>query len=137
MTADNPYQNLDIGARNPFAPIDPEPTIDPQDKPKSSPKSNKSFQMPSDPKLKLLIILGVTIAVLSLLSLIVTVVRKSQLQPTVRPTATPAPTHPPEATPTPDVSIPIEITDKFNKIDRNTQVIIDFQPPQIDPDIGL
>jgi flagellar basal body-associated protein FliL len=132
---DNPYQNPDLEVRNPFADsVVPEPQS--PNTPTAAKPNNKNFSIPKDPKIKILIILVVIIAVLSVLSFIITIFRKSQLKPViVEPTpiieTTPVPTE------TPALTMPAEINAKFEKIDQNTRTNIQFDPPQIDPDIGL
>lgn len=129
---DNPYQNPEIEVRNPFATTQvPEINTQPSKPP------SKKFSLPNDPKIKLLIILGVIILFLSLISVVITAIRKSQLKPSpVKPTptmtyTTPVPTDPPT------LSMPPEINTQFENIDTSTKKNIQFDPPQIDPDIGL
>ena len=132
MTSDFPYQNQDLGTRNPFTPVEAEPT-----ETHSEPTKPTKFKIPSDPKIKLLLVLGIIIIILSILSLVVTAIRKSQLKgPVVRATPTPAAITI-QPTETPIITIPLDLNAKFEKIDKNTQTDIQFTPPQIDPDIGL
>lgn len=132
---DNPYQNPDLEVRNPFAnSVTPEPQS--PDTPTVIKPNTRNFSIPKDPKVKILIILVIIIAVLSVLSFVITIFRKSQLKPVVvKPTpviqTTPVPTE------TPALTMPVEINTKFEKIDQNTKTSIQFDPPQIDPDIGL
>jgi hypothetical protein len=117
------YQNQDQSSQNPIAPDSIQPTL-------NLPKN-------IDPKVKLLIILVVVTVILLIVSLIVTSVRKRQPRTFVRSAITPTqfqvkPTDIPEAS-----VIPPAIKEKFDAVDSQNQININFPPPQIDPDIGL
>lgn len=125
MNQDIPYQNREIGAPNPLVPTaDPDSSIE-----------TKSPKLPLNPKIKWLIILGVFIALLLLVSLIISLL-KNIPQITSIPTPTPPAFSDLSPTDIPNSAIPTKFRDKFDQIDQNNQTDLNFNPPQIDPNIG-
>ena len=125
MDNENSFQNQDIVSRNPLQSNETEVAS----------TSTKKLILPSDPKIKLLYILGAIVAVLLVVSLIVSIFRKSPSGPKVTPT--PIPTVVPLPTDIVNDKTPENIKTKFDQIDKNTRTDINFNPPQTDPDIGL
>jgi hypothetical protein len=121
MNQDILYQNREIGNSNPLTGT-------------ASPVKNK-FQLPSDPKIKILLISGMVIIFLLITSAIVSLSRKSSSQTG---SATPTPTAISASAPTeiPDSAIPTELKSKFDQINKYNQTNIHFSPPQIDSKIG-
>lgn len=114
------YQNLEQSQLNPQSP--PPKLVLPQ---------------PKDPKIKLLMILGIIIVILLIISALVSFTRKKQPPTFPRPKTTPTesiirPTDIPEAS-----VIPQELKNQFDRADSDNQININFPPPQIDPEIGL
>ena len=127
MNEETSYQNQDLNNVNPFQPRVTTPEVE---------KKAKKFAIPNDPKIKLLIILSGIVAILLVLSLIVTVVRNSK--PKISSQAIPTSTPIPQPTDIPDnTSVPQDLFTKFDEVNKNTQVNINFDPPQIDTTVGL
>ncbi|MFZ2153175.1 MAG: hypothetical protein WAV41_03915 [Microgenomates group bacterium] len=119
------YQNQDISGTNPLENTPVETT------------SKKPLKIPSDPKIRIIIILGAIVFVLLLISLVTTFFRKISPTP-IRNTPTPIITTIPLPTENTEVNnIPPELQDKFTQIDNHINTNINFIPPQIDTEIGL
>lgn len=130
MTSETAYQNQDLENQNPLKPAD-----DAQKNPNSA--KILGIVLPADPKIRLLIILGSIILLLLVISLIVSSSRKiprppARTAPTPTLAITPFPTEDPEVG-----KIPDDLKAKFSDVDHDINTQIDFNPPQIDPDIGL
>jgi hypothetical protein len=126
MNQDLSYQNRDASQLNPLAPA--EKSVPPAD--------DKSTPLPINPKIKILIILGIIIVILLITSLIVSLVKKSvPSPPAITSTSTPSSILTP--TDTPNSALPSKFQEKFTQIDHNNQTEISFPPPQIDPSVGL
>jgi|GEM_PF-3366145 len=125
MDNENSFQNQDIASRNPLQTAVTE----------TATPSAKKLILPSDPKIKLLFVLGAIVAVLLVVSIFVSIFRKSPSGPKVSPT--PIPTIVPLPTDIVNDKTPKNIKIKFDQIDKNTRTDINFNPPQTDPDIGL
>lgn len=127
---ENPYQNPEITQNNPLH-TQSEITSPAQDPAKKQSK----FTIPSDPKIRILLVMVIIIIVLLLISLVVSVTRGSNV-PKLRPTPTPKmgaaiPTI------TPPAFIPDDIRNQFSEIDNQLKTEVKFNPPQIDETIGM
>ena len=110
------YQNIDFPQNNPLDIGEVLP--------------DTSEKKPLNPKILLLIILGVIIFILLLLSIIVTQVRKNQIP------ATPTPV-PIVATPTiNDSLIPTQYQENFKNLEKSFEMDPDLPAPQIDITVG-
>lgn len=130
MNPDSTYQNQDLNSNNPLL-TEASSTL------AKTPTSNK-FQLPQDPKIKILIILGIIVLMLSILSGVIFVVKKNSTTtqtPIIQPTPTAVVIVEPTIT-TINPNIPENIRNKFEQIDKNNQVNPSFDPPQIDTTIG-
>jgi hypothetical protein len=116
------YQNREIGDLNPLIPSETADITPP-------------VKQPMNFKLKLLVTLGIFIVSLSVVGLVISLIKKSRSTP-----AAPAPlpdiTQTQLPTGTPDSTIPTEFKDKFSQIDQYNKTDVNFNPPQIDPNIG-
>lgn len=122
------YQNIDAPSSNPLE----QELSQPQEKKKIN--IFEALKNIKDPKIKILLILGIVLIILLALSLIVTVFRK---KPTIEQIAVPTPIPQISPVPTRTSNIPIEFIDKFNQIEEKLKLNEDFQPPQIDSETGL
>jgi len=121
------YQNQDLENVNPLH-VSEEITDQKQ--------PTKKFSLPSDPKLKLLLILCIVVVVLFFISIVITIVRGIKPAP-IEPKTTPTPRVTPLPTEIADINkIPNDLKQKFNQVDTDTQIKINFPPPQIDTEIG-
>lgn len=133
--SENSYQNQDLETPNPLrVSIGEDLTSSPPITNKSTSPLKSALQTS---KIKLLIILSVIVAILFVLSILITIFRS--IRPTPR-SATTTPT--PIITPLPtDITdnerIPADFKTKFNQVDNDSRININFNPPQIDPNIGL
>jgi hypothetical protein len=98
---------------------------------------SKKFSLPKDPKIRILIILGIIVVLLLIASIFTSSSKK-----TVRPPARIIPTITPNITPLPteitDISsLPLEIKKNLEDVDIKINTSIEFNPPQIDTEIGL
>ncbi len=124
------YQNQDLDNLNPLQTTEDKEIVQ---------KKFKLFgwSLPQDPKLKLLVILGGVVVFLLIISLITTLSRRTpkppaRVSPTPTPNITPLPTENPDTT-----KLPQETRNKFQEIDNNINTGINFNPPQIDIEVGL
>ncbi len=119
------YQNIDIPQNNPLE-VKEEKIVEET--------SINTERKPLNPKILLLIILGVIIFILLILSLIVTQIRKNPSNlPKVTPTENPI-----ISTPTPNDSlIPSPYQESFKEINQSLNQDPDLPVPQIDPKIGF
>jgi hypothetical protein len=118
MENNNPYQNIDTPINNPL----------------EIPKEPVKFKLNiKDPKIKLLLILGIILIILGILSIIVTITRKKPISTINVPTPTPAITVIPTIK---ESNIPTQFIDKFDQIEKKLQIDEDFSPPQVDTTIG-
>jgi hypothetical protein len=125
MNTEISYQNRDQSNINPLAPVDAPVTPDNETK------------KPTDPKIRILLILSIIVAVLIIISIVVTVLKKSK-PPANDPQPTPVPIVSPIPTINPGTkNMPSEFSSRFDPIDDNIQKQINFNPPQTDQDIGL
>jgi hypothetical protein len=90
-----------------------------------------------DPKIRLLIILGIIVVLLLIASIITSMSRRTPTAP-----ARVSPTPSPNVTPLPSeisnlTRLPEDLKTKFKAIDDNINTNIDFSPPQIDTEVGL
>lgn len=124
MNSDIPYQNQDATSPNPFHTDS------------SAPVAAKKFILPTDPKIRILLILSIVCIILLIFSAIVSLFRSKA--PSLNNNPTPTAIVTPKPTDIiPEINtIPPELKSKFDQIDANNQTNIDFAPPQIDPDIG-
>ena len=129
MTLDT-YQNQDIDNLNP---------LQTKEDAAIAKKNLRLFglTLPEDPKVKLLLILSSIVVLLLIISLFTTLSRRtpkppSRTVPTPTPNVTPLPTEVADTT-----NIPADIKDKFKEIDININTTVDFNPPQIDTEVGL
>lgn len=111
------YQNIDL----------------PQSNPLDIPKSNTLDNIEKknlNPKILILIAFGVIILILSILSIIVTQVRKNDIIKT-------SPPPPIEPTPTTNDSlIPSPYQESFKNIEKSLEENLDLPAPQIDTEVG-
>ena len=131
MTQEIVYQNREIDQPNPLAAEESSSTAPVQDSKKDTQKSP-----PADPKIKILLFLGILIIVLFLISFIIAQVRTSSQKNTPLTTPTPVTVLTPAPTDIPQTSIPDELKSQFDQIDTNNQTEIDFSPPQFDTTVG-
>ena len=129
MTLDT-YQNQDLDNLNPLQTKDDKTAVN---------KNLRLFgqSLPKDPKIRLLLILTGVVLLLLIISLFTTLSRR-----TPRPPSRVSPTPSPDITPLPTevantISIPTDLKEKFREIDNNINTNINFNPPQIDTDVGL
>jgi hypothetical protein len=95
------------------------------------------FSLPEDPKMRLLYILGGVVGLLLLIAMITSFSRRTPRAPT-RVSPTPTPNVTPLPTENPDTNkIPQDLRDKFIEVDNNVNTGINFNPPQIDTEVGL
>lgn len=124
MSSEISYQNRDLDNLNPFTPRANTTDLEVKNTPKS------------DPKVRLLVILGIIVVILSVLSLAVNILRRRQS--TVGSDTVPTITSAPLPTDIPDsVSLPADLKTNFDNLNKSTQTSINFDPPQIDTTIGL
>jgi hypothetical protein len=126
MNQDNiPYQNREIGEINPLL----------RSQEIDLPVDTKTSKPPLSPKIIILIILGAIIVLLLIISLIISLVNHS---PKTASPSKPTPSSSFTESPTdiPNSAIPTEFREKFDQIDQNNQTDLNFNPPQIDPNIG-
>lgn len=116
MENNNSYQSIDTPVENPL----------------ETPKQPFKFNL-SDPKIKILFILGIIIIILIILSILTIVFRKP---PQKIPQLTPTPTILAEPTVI-ESNIPQDFVDKFNQIENELKKDETFPPPQINTEIGL
>ena len=130
MTPETSYQNQDLISTNPLL---NELTPNTAESP-----SPKKFFIPQDPKIKILMVLGIVLFILSILSLVMLVVKtNSNTNQPLLPQPTPTTIITPVSTTSPvNPNIPENIRSKFDQIDKNNQVNPSFDPPQIDTSIG-
>jgi predicted PurR-regulated permease PerM len=101
----------------------------------TSPIPQKSL-IPSDPKIRLLIILVTIVLILGIISIFVTIFKKPIVTNT-KPLPTPTNTVIVRPTITSTIiNMPENISQKFAQIDKNNQTNTNFDPPQIDTTIG-
>lgn len=126
----NLYQNIDIPSTNPLEPESSQ--ILEKTKKTGILTALKNIK---DPKIKMLLILGIILIILLVVSLIVTLFRKtpSIVKEKINPTPIPQIT----LTPTKTSSIPPEFVSKFNQIEEKLKLDENFEPPQIDSETGL
>lgn len=129
MTTDT-YQNQDLDNLNPLQ--------TPEDKAEYD-KHLRLFgiSISNDPKIRLLIGLGVIVVLLLIASIFTSASRRTPKAPT---RITPTPTV--EITPLPTeitniTKLPEELTTKFSQIDSNINSSVNFNPPQIDIEVGF
>lgn len=122
------YQNIDVPSSNPLE----QELSQPQEKKKTN--IFEALKNIKDPKIKILLILGIILIILLVLSLIVTVFRK---KPAINQLAVPTPIPQISPVPTKTSSIPTEFIDKFNQIEERLKLNESFTPPQIDSETGL
>lgn len=123
------YQTPDISQQNPLQTE--------QDKQVLNKKTQLfGLNLPQDPKMKLLLILGAVIVVLLVLSLFTTKRRTprapSRVNPTPTSNVTPIPTEISDITKLPD-----GLKEKFQNADNQVNSQVNFAPPQIDTEVGL
>jgi len=131
MNPDLPLQSRDQVSENPLLPKE-EPAT-------NTAKATKNFQNLT-PKVKILIALAILIVILLFLSLIVAVVKKNNNKPPTNSTPTPILSEDLSPTPTTDPQVnklPENYKKEFEQIDYYIQSGVNFNPPQIDIDIGL
>ncbi|MFA5895099.1 MAG: hypothetical protein WC851_04960 [Candidatus Shapirobacteria bacterium] len=124
------YQNQDLDNLNPLQTKEDQELV------------NKKFKLfgwslPEDPKLRLLVGLGAVVLLLLLLAMITSFARRTprapgRVTPTPTPDITPLPTENPDTT-----KLPQDLRDKFQEVDNNVNTGINFNPPQIDTEVGL
>ncbi len=128
MSTESDYQNPDINSNNPLSPV-LEQSLNSQ--------NLLAKYLPKDPKLRIIVILGIITLGLLIVSLIVTKIRQLNpplvSQPTPTPINTPVPLGPDQ---TGYSSIPDKYKVNFDIIDKEIQTEINFNPPQITDDIG-
>lgn len=116
MENNNSYQSIDTPVQNPL----------------ETPKQPFKLNL-SDPKIKILFILGIIIIILVILSILTIIFRKPLKK---IPQITPTPTISIEPTIT-ESNIPQDFVDKFNQIENELKKDEGFPPPQINTEIGL
>ena len=116
------YQNIDTPNTNPLTP-------------EVSPVKKTKRSFPKDPKIRLLLVLGIIVLVLLVLSLVVSLFRPKTPSPGSNITVTP--TSKPVISPTQtNIGIPTQFVEKFNQIDKQINTTEDFLPPSFDQTIG-
>jgi hypothetical protein len=129
MRTEIAYQNRDQSDLNPL--VTPENSTD------QITDNTKKLNIPKDPKIKILIIMGVIVLILLIISIFVTAIKKSNPKPTSQPTPTPVNTPSPLGPDgTGNSNIPESYKTKFDVIDKKNQTDVNFNPPQITDDVG-
>jgi hypothetical protein len=123
MASDNINQTPESLQENPLIINTPSTAVSP-----------KKFQIPTDPKLRVLYILAIVIVVLLILSLISFIVRKKPISNSI---STPTITIIPSPTPTSAIAIPNDLQFKLDQITKLSQNPDTIAPPQIDTSIGI
>jgi hypothetical protein len=121
MNQDVLYQNREISEPNPFTDTIP-------------PVKNK-LSLPSHPKIKILLILGIFIVLIFMVNIFISLSQKTAF-PAGSVTPTPTTISTPQPTEIPNSAIPAELQSQFDQIDKSNQTDINFPPPQIDSKIG-
>lgn len=124
------YQNQDLDNLNPLQTKEDQELV------------NKQFKlfglaMPEDPKMKLLVGLGAFVVLLLIIAMITSFSRRTprapaRVSPTPTINITPLPTEVSDTR-----RLPQELKDKFQEVDNNVNTGINFNPPQIDTEVGL
>ena len=128
MTAvENSYQNPDVFQENPL-------NTGPVSTSNDSLKPTKKFRFPTDPKIRLLVVLAAIIVLLLPLSLVSSFLRQ---QKTSSVTPTPVISSAPSPSPTSVIAIPDELQTKINSIQKLSTSPDTVSPPQIDEEIGI
>lgn len=124
------YQNQDLDNLNPLRTKEDQEMISKKFKP-------LGLSLPEDPKLRLLVGLGAVVLLLLIIAMITSFSRRtprapSRVAPTPTANITPLPTENPDTT-----KLPQDLRDKFQEVDNNVNTGINFNPPQIDTEVGL
>ncbi|MBI2465365.1 hypothetical protein HYV64_04450 [Candidatus Shapirobacteria bacterium] len=124
------YQNQDLDNLNPLQTKEDQEMVS---------KKFKLFgwSIPEDPKLRLLLGLGTVVLLLLIIAMITSFARRTprapgRVAPTPTSNVTPLPTEVADTR-----RLPQDLKDKFHEVDNNVNTGINFNPPQIDTEVGL